>query len=451
MPMWPYKDFDACVIDQKSKWSSEESAKKICWAIKAKVEASEELAQNLSEDTKVSPQLAKKIIDALTKRWLEIEMMNSVIWEIKEKICEEAMLEKLNKSTPEEIDKAIDDMMDNRWEYSEKESKEVISEIILSEWVFDENAEYEILTTAKQTNHRYGDFEYSKADLETMAKNFNDNIVGTEIPVDLNHDPEHIAYAWIKPWSMVVKESSNLEWQYSLYAQLYRFTPEGKDIVSNGKIRYFSLQIQNVFTKFIDKKKKTFNLVIRALALTNMPVIKDMAPTLSEGQNILFSNPNQHMEKELAELEAQHQAVLSEKDKKLADTEAENKRLADELEKANQEKRDKFLADEVEKLCLSDDKTIAFKGGEKEKILAFVKTLSEEQAKAYFELHTNIITSVDLDEHWDAEEAVPADASNATKVVDEKAKALAQKENIPYSTAVTRVLSENPELASKAY
>jgi len=65
-----------------------------------------------------------------------------------------------------------------------------------------------------------------------MAKNFNDNIVGTEIPVDLNHDPEHIAYAWIKPGSMEVKQSTNLDGHHSLYAQLYRFTPEGKDIVT---------------------------------------------------------------------------------------------------------------------------------------------------------------------------------------------------------------------------
>jgi hypothetical protein len=44
-----------------------------------------------------------------------------------------------------------------------------------------------------------------------MATNFNENIVGTEIPVDLNHDPEHIAYAWISPKSMSVKESTKID------------------------------------------------------------------------------------------------------------------------------------------------------------------------------------------------------------------------------------------------
>ena len=53
---------------------------------------------------------------------------------------------------------------------------ECLAEIVLSD-TFSEDKEYELITTAKQTDVRYGDFEYSKEDLETMAKNFNDNIV----------------------------------------------------------------------------------------------------------------------------------------------------------------------------------------------------------------------------------------------------------------------------------
>lgn len=406
----------------------------------------EEFTKILSEDEKVSPQLAKRIIDNLSKRGLDIENMNSVLWEIKEKICEEALLEKLNKTTDEDIGKAIDDMLDMRWgDYSE----EIISEITLSE-EFDENKEFELITTAKQTDHRYGDFEYSKADLETMAKNFNENIVGTEIPVDLNHDPEHIAYAWIKPGSMKVKESSSLDWHFSLYAQLYKYTPEGKDMVSTGKVRYFSLQIQNVFTKFVDKTKKTFNLVIRALALTNMPVIKDMAPTLSEGD--LSINHISNM-KTLEELQAQNAQILSEKeatDKALAEKDAENKRLSEELAKVSAEKREAFLSEQVESLCLSEGKTIAFKGGEKEKILDFVKTLSEDQATAYFALHTNILTSVELGEEGDTPTDGNVGDEAASEVLDAKAKELASKEGISYGKAMDRVLSENPDLAAKA-
>lgn len=221
-------------------------------------------------------------------------------------------------------------------------------------------------------------------------------------------------------------------------------------MVTTGKVRYFSLQIQNVFTKFIDKTKKTFNLVIRALALTNMPVIKDMAPTLSEP--ILLPNHITDM-KTLEELQAQlseKDTVLSEKDRVLAEKDAENKRLSDELAKVNAEKRDVNLSEQVEKLCLSEDNTVGFKGGEKAKVLEFVKTLSDEQATAYFALHTNILTSVDLGEHGDAEVGEVGDET-ASKAIDDKTKELASKEGISYGKALEKVLSENPELASKAY
>ena len=88
------------------------------------------------------------------------------------------------------------------------ELSEHFHEIELSE--FDENKQYELLTTAKQTDHRYGDFAFTREELEEMAMNFNEDVVGTEIPVDLNHDEEHIALAWIRPGSMEVKESTKL-------------------------------------------------------------------------------------------------------------------------------------------------------------------------------------------------------------------------------------------------
>ncbi len=404
--------------------------------------------QKFSEETKVTPQLAKKIIDNLQAKWLDIEMFNSVLWEIKCMIKNTAIAEKLNKSTDEDIGMAIDEIINQwmeHWMY-----KETISEIRLSDNEFSEDKEYELITTAKQTDHRYWDFAYTKEDLEKMAANFNEDIVWTEIPVDLNHDPEHIAYAWIKPGSMTVKESSKLDWQYSLYAQLYRFTPEWEDMVKTWKVRYFSLQIQNSFTKFIDKSKKVYNLVIRALALTNMPVIKDMAPTFNES-DILFVNHTKNMElKELESAVAQKDLELSEKDRALAEETAKNKSLSEELAKVNEEKREKILSEWVEKLCLSENKSIAFKGWEKEKILAFVKTLSDDQAKAYFELHEDIITGTDMWEHGEAWEWDQTD-EGAAEQADTLAKDLAEKKWISYSKAMEIVLSENEELAKKIY
>ena len=64
--------------------------------------------------------------------------------------------------------------------------RQVFTAISLSDG-FNPDAEYEILTTAKQTDPRYGEFQYSKKELEQMAKNFNEEVVGTEIPVDHDH------------------------------------------------------------------------------------------------------------------------------------------------------------------------------------------------------------------------------------------------------------------------
>lgn len=213
-------------------------------------------------------------------------------------------------------------------------------------------------------------------------------------------------------------------------------------------MRYFSLQIQKSFTKFVDKTKKNYNLVIRALALTNMPVIKDMAPTFSEAN--LSINHTQNMEK-VEELQAQlseKDTILSEKDKSLAETTAKNVELSEKLAKIEGEKHEKFLSDEVEKLCLSEDQTVGFKGGEKEKVLAFVRTLSEAQAKEYFALHTGILTSVNLGEEGDAGEGEVADME-ASEIADKRAKELSSKERISYSEAMSRVLSEDKDLASK--
>jgi isoleucyl-tRNA synthetase len=244
---------------------------------------------------------------------------------------------------------------------------------------------------------------------------------------------------------MVVKESSKLDGQYSLYAQLYKFTPEGEDLVKNGKVRYFSLQIQNKFEKFVDNTKKSFTMVIRALALTNMPVIKDMAPTLSENSNSLSNHSMATIEVLTAQL-SEKDTILSEKDKMLSEKEAELQSLSEKLAKVEEEKRDIRLSEEVSKLFLSEDHTVGFKGGQKEKILAFVKTLSDDQSKEYIALHEEIITSVDTETHGDAGEGSDS-GDNPEDIVDAKAKELSSKEGLSYKNAMLRVLSENPELA----
>lgn len=156
---------------------------------------------------------------------------------------------------------------------------------------YSEGQEVEILSTAKQTDVRYGDFSFSKNELEEMAKNFNEDVVGTEIAVDENHDPNHRALAWLAPGSMRVGPSVKLSGQHSLFVKLERPTPDGRSYLAHGTYRYFSVEVQRQFDRVKDGVKKIFSNVIRGLALTNRPVIKDLAPTFNE-QNISINHTN---------------------------------------------------------------------------------------------------------------------------------------------------------------
>ena len=407
-----------------------------------------------AEDNDVSADLAKKIIDILDSKGLDPAWLSSVLYQLERNILQAGVKEKLENSSEEELNSLINEAVEESEKYM-SENNITFNEISLAEWEEILDKQFELLTTAKQTDSRYWNFEFSKEDLQEMATNFNSNVVGTEIPVDLNHDPEHIAYAWITPGSMEVKESTQMEGQFSLFAKLYKFTPEWKDIVKTWKVRYFSLQIQHKFEKFVEDTKKVFNNVIRALALTNMPVIKDMSPTFGEkknGNNNLIDNPDK-MDKELKEMQDKHELEM----KDLADKkDEENKKLSEKLDKINEEKHEAFLSENLEKLSLSEDNKIGFKGGEIKKIEAFVKELSEEQAKAYFELHQNIITSANFNEEGgagDGEEGDDGDeiktGEEAAKKVKELAEKMVKEDKISFSEATNIVLEKNEDLAKK--
>lgn len=170
-----------------------------------------------------------------------------------------------------------------------KNNTYTFSQFALSEG-FDKDADFEFLHTGKNTDPRYGDFRFSKEELEEMANNFNSDVRGVEIAVDINHDPSKRAYAWIKPGSMYVSSSSKLEGEYSLYGKLHRYSEEGEKMLKNGVYRYFSLEIVGRLTTVVNDIKKTFKNVITGLALTNTPVIKGLRATYSE-KNLL---PNTH-------------------------------------------------------------------------------------------------------------------------------------------------------------
>jgi len=107
------------------------------------------------------------------------------------------------------------------------------------------------------------------------------------------------------------------------------------------------------------------------------------------------------------------------------------------------------LSAQVNALSFSEDKSVGIKAGEKDKVLNFVKKLSDKLAAEYFEIHQNAFTSVDLSEHGHAEEAENAGTDEIQKELESKATAYSEKNNIKYTEAVKRVLAEDEELAKK--
>lgn len=272
---------------------------------------------------------------------------------------------------------------------------------LLSDGEFNPNAKFELLTTAKQTDPRYGVFNFSKKQLEELADNFNAGALGRDVPVDINHDPDHKAFAWLQPGSAFVAPSKKLDGEFSLFASLHRFTPEGEKMLRDGAFRYFSLQIKSNFERMIDGVKKKFSNIIYALALTNTPVIKDMAPTFSDSY-FSNTNPMKMFEAILTSL-SEKERVTSEEKKMLRTafltlSEEEQEEVKEQVEEVEAKPEEEGGADDDgekkedgeekgdDKGDDGEEKEDDDEDGEEEvemseKVLAEVKSLKEENAK----------------------------------------------------------------------
>ncbi len=158
-----------------------------------------------------------------------------------------------------------------------------------------DSMDFEFLNTAPQTDMR-GDFQFEKEKLEEISENFNNEILGNEVPITKNHNEDLEAFAWVVPKSMFVSESKNMDGEYALFGKIHRLTNDGIKSISEGVYRYFSIEIIWKFERFIEGKKKNFQNVIRAITLTNTPAVKGMAPTFSSKNNFSVFNSKMNLE-----------------------------------------------------------------------------------------------------------------------------------------------------------
>lgn len=184
-----------------------------------------------------------------------------------------------------------------------------------------DGTEFEILKVGDYYDQRYGKFSITLEKLNSLKRNFDENVLEIDVALDANHEPEGGAYAWIK----ALRVSGD-----TLLMSLKDVTARGREALRDKVFKYFSVEFAP-FTKVEDGKKVTISDVLRGVALTNRPVIKGMAATFfSETANKLFITSNMSVFKKFAEAKVAAGKVSAE-DAKLA------KAMFDEMSAEEQE------------------------------------------------------------------------------------------------------------------
>lgn len=377
--------------------------------------------------------------------------------------------------------------------------KRIVSDAVLAvpdDGGLDET-EFQVLKVGEYHDSRYGTFSITPEMIGTMKANFDSKVLGTEVALDVNHDAAGGAFAWVK--SLSVRDDS-------LWAKFKDFSEKGKKMLLDRVFKYFSVEFAPI-TKVEAGKKVTINTVLRGIAMTNRPVIKGMQPTfLSEdfdrshldnsqddssmkalkayAESLLKRGKITRAEADAMKLMA---GTLSEDEKKDADvislsekveaevakTEAEAKKLAEEDEakkkagaqtdamkladaqktieengkqlaemKARQDARD--LSESVAGVTLSEKNLTGFAAASKEKVEAFIGSLSAEQRVKFSEIVKEVKT-VTLGEigHGGAGEKKDA-AGKEAKLAEAKTEAekRAKEKNVPLHIALAEVYKE---------
>lgn len=129
-----------------------------------------------------------------------------------------------------------------------------------------------VTRTGKFYDPRYGDFEITKDMLLSMVKNFDANVYGQKIMLDVAHKPENGAAAIFK--RLFVERGHKLRAEVQL-------TEHGIDAVKNKGFIYVSAEFHDNFTD--NEQRESHGPTLLGAGLTTRPVIKHLDPVqLSE-------------------------------------------------------------------------------------------------------------------------------------------------------------------------
>jgi len=281
-------------------------------------------------------------------------------------------------------------------------------------------------------NDSFGEITIDINDLESMVKNFDDKVRRVDIAMDIGHDTQGEAIAWLKRLYIV----NNSELWSSV-----EYTPNGKRLIDERSFRYVSAEFAFEYTD--NETGATFGPTIFGCAATNRPFVKDMQVLKYKEINMPAPvKDTTDVTKILTDMDAM-KVQMTEMSTKLTEQETKSKKLSDDLEvqiKKNIELVDKNKA--IEKKKEFDEKLHAGLVCEaqreaymKDDMVAFISNIMKPNLEAKSTNFTD-----------DGKEKVGDVQDEVIALAKEKVKA---DTKLTLSEAIVHVLKEKPALSKK--
>lgn len=150
----------------------------------------------------------------------------------------------------------------------------------------------QVLRVGKFKHPKYGDFEITTATLSEMIENFNGRVRGIDVGFDYFHKSDEEAAGW--PKKLRLSDDGQ-----SLWADDVEWTPRAHRMLAEKEVKYFSPDF--AFRWKDPESGKTFNNVLFGGGLTNRPFVKEMAAIVAAEENEMTLVELQNQNKKLSE------------------------------------------------------------------------------------------------------------------------------------------------------
>lgn len=289
----------------------------------------------------------------------------------------------------------------------------------------------QLLKTGTFNHPEYGNFTITAADLVKMKENFDAGVRGIDIALDYAHDSDREAAGWFR----TVELSDDGQ---SLWATI-DWTMRGKEKVISKEYRYISSDFSQNYTD--NENKRQFGPTLNGAALTNRPFIKGMDAVieLSEGKAGPTMDPK---DQEIASLKAQ----IEELKKAASGKDAEFGEMKKKLEEYDAKQKEQAAAAQLAEKKGAFDKMLSEKKVVEAQREPWMKDDMSAFAAAAKPLKLSEIGSEN--EGSAVENTGSKDAED--QIIDKANVLLAEGKVASFDAAVSKVLTENPDL-NKSY